>query len=365
MHAAPVFTGSANPMQDRKRDILRTAKASGLFALARKASARAVRILCYHGLWQGDQRFAGDSMFMAPATFRRRLEIMRASGYPVVRLDAAVAALRGDGRTLPANAVVITIDDGWASTYTDMLPALVAHRMPATLYCDTAQLLRGGSVPHVMARYLDKIAAAVPLSARPAGGDAALATAARAAATAVLRPIGERRAATADLARALGLDIAPLVAARTFDYMTPAELATAHHGGLDVQLHTHTHTLGDMRRENIEREISDNRDALAQVLNRRTESFEHFCYPSGVATEAAAQRLAALRLKSATTTAQGLAWPGSPMHLLPRLLDGENLSEIEFEAELSGFSDWLRAGKHATAHWRPHAHEQSPPLVRP
>jgi hypothetical protein len=120
-------------MTSRKQDILATAKAAGLFGVARRRSAPAVRILCYHGLWLTEDGFGGDSMFMRAKTFRRRLEIIRREGYPVIPLADAVKALRGTGPTLPPAAVVITIDDGWWSTYTDMLPHLAAQGMPATL----------------------------------------------------------------------------------------------------------------------------------------------------------------------------------------------------------------------------------------
>jgi peptidoglycan/xylan/chitin deacetylase (PgdA/CDA1 family) len=156
----------------------------------------------------------------------------------------------------------------------------------------------------------------------------------------------ERLQATHALAAAIDIDLKPYLQSRAFDYMTPNELAVAAHEGLDVQLHTHRHTLGDMSAPVIAAEIADNRRALSDILNRSAAAFTEFCYPSGVATPAAAETLAELGLGSSTTTRQGLAWPGMQMHLLPRLLDGENLSEIEFEAELAGFADWLRAGRH-------------------
>lgn len=334
-------------MQSAKRDILKAAKAAGLLAAARARSARAVRILCYHGLWLGDPVFGGDSMFMRPATFRRRMELIRALGYPVVPLAAALDALCGKGPTLPPAAVVITIDDGWASTSIGMLPVLEALDMPATLYCDSAQLLRGGPRANVMAHYLDRVAALQPAAARTADIDFDGLAISRRAAADLTASADERLQAATALGTALGLDMHATLATRTFDYMSPVELAAAHARGLDVQLHTHNHTLGDMSRGAIESEVRQNRQSLARILSTPPESFNAFCYPSGVTSDAAARTLAGLGLNSATTTVQALAWPGADMHLLPRLLDGENLSEIEFEAELSGFGDWLRAGRRA------------------
>jgi hypothetical protein len=49
-----------------------------------------------------------------------------------------------------------------------------------------------------------------------------------------------------------------------------------------------------------------------------------------------------LNIESSTTTRPGLAWPGANRYLLPRILDGGHLDDIEFEAELSGFGEFLR-----------------------
>jgi peptidoglycan/xylan/chitin deacetylase (PgdA/CDA1 family) len=332
-------------MTGRKQDILARAKAAGLFGVARRRSAPAMRILCYHGLWLSDDGFGGDSMFMRAKTFRRRLEIIRREGYPVIPLADAIQALRGEGPALPPAAVVITIDDGWWSTYTDMLPQLAAQGMPATLYCDTDQLQGRLPIAHVMARYLEQ----VPQRPGATPRNAAAVALARRGARDLHRPMTERLEATRALAAALNIDIKPYLESRAFGYMTPDELAAAVREGLDVQLHTHRHTLGDMSAGAIATEIADNRHALSEILNRPLTAFTEFCYPSGVATPAAAATLSSLGLNSSTTTLQGLAWPGMPMHLLPRLLDGENLSEIEFEAELSGFGDLMRAGRHTVS----------------
>jgi peptidoglycan/xylan/chitin deacetylase (PgdA/CDA1 family) len=339
-------------MAGRKSEILAKAKGAGLFTLARKRSARGVRILCYHGLWLGNDSFRGDSMFMQEATFRRRLDIIRREGYPVIPLADAIESLAGRGPQLPPASVVITIDDGWWSTAKGMLPALEAHAMPATLYCDTAQLLGKKPIGHVMARYLDLIAVATPRNGRATTIDIEAAELARTAGRNLAAPMDDRIAGAKQLAAALSIDIEPYLASRAFGYMTPDELGAAATHGLDVQLHTHRHTLGDMSRQVIETEIHDNRDALARILKRPASAFNHFCYPSGVATQSAADALAGIGLKSSTTTVQGLAWPGMPLHLLPRLLDGENMSEIEFEAELCGLGDWLRQGKDAARRLR-------------
>jgi peptidoglycan/xylan/chitin deacetylase (PgdA/CDA1 family) len=319
-------------MRRAKLLLLRAARAAGAFAVARRLTRRGVRILCYHGTWRAEDGFRGDAMFMHPDTFRQRLATIRRLGYPVVALEQAVAALRGE-ISLADGSVAITIDDGWYGTYADMLPELQRQQMPATLYCDSAHVQSCLPVPHVMARWLRRTTGGKPISL---DAEQALSAAIDRSMTADSRMAAMRR--FADLA---GIDAMPYESTRAFDYMTPDELRDAASRGLDVQLHTHNHTLGDLSARAVTAEIMANRAALAEMLPdggvRR-----HFCYPSGECSEASAAALSGIGVRSATTTEQGIAWRGMNPWLLPRLLDGEQMTQLEFEAELSGFADILR-----------------------
>ncbi|MFM1816886.1 MAG: hypothetical protein RLZ98_3581 [Pseudomonadota bacterium] len=312
---------------------LAIAKYLGAFGLARRLSRGGVRILCYHGIWLGDRRFAGDTMFMHADTFETRMATIRRLGYPVVTLSEAVAALRGELR-LPPSAVVITIDDGWYGTYSAMRPALEKYDMPATLYCDTGHLNAQRPVYHVLARYLLQCSGNGNL-------DGPAREAYQRATDQDLDP-AERAAAVDELK--LLLDADHTFECRTFTYMTADQLreffATPK---LDVQLHTHNHTLHDFSPVAIRRELDQNSQALSELLGVPADHFRHFCYPSGRTTQSAAQTLRELGLESATTTSQGIAGKRHELHLLPRFLDGDNLSQIEFEAELSGFMDIVRS----------------------
>lgn len=84
-------------------------------------------------------------------------------------------------------------------------------------------------------------------------------------------------------------------------------------------------------------ELEANRSALTSILPHSAAPTAHFCYPSGICSSDSGAVLARLH-----TTRQGIAWPGTDPYFLPRLLDGEQLTELEFEAELSGFADMLR-----------------------
>jgi peptidoglycan/xylan/chitin deacetylase (PgdA/CDA1 family) len=317
-----------------KIGLLRALKAMGVFALARRLSGRRLPILCYHGVWLGGSEFAGDSMFMQALTFEARLALIKRLGYRVITLDEAVDMLSGK-RAWSKNSIVITIDDGWFSTYQAMLPALRRHGFPATLYCDTANLLRGTPVLHVMARYLRMIF-------ERAGMTEAAERAYRRAMDAEL-PRADRMDAIRQLAEQLGFDIARYEQQRIFSYMTPDELAHAKNAGLSVGLHTHRHTMHDLTPDAIQAEISDNRRSLAQILATPPQEFRHFCYPSGVYDAGCQAILSSLGVTSATTGEPRLAGRADDPLLLPRIMDGEQLTAIEFEAEISGIGETFRS----------------------
>lgn len=328
-----------------KLSFLQAARGAGLFRIARQATAKAARVLCYHGVWLGGREFGGDAMFIRAETFASRMASLKRLGHPVVTLDHAVEALAGR-RVLPPAAVAITIDDGWYSTYAHMLPALQAQGFPATLYCDTASLERGKPIPHVMARYLHQVLGKPPLTGPSEVHFNA--------ATNVAAPYDERWSALFAFAEAMKFDLRPWITDRAFDYMTAEELRDfAAKPGIDIQLHTHNHTLGDMSASKIGHEIAANAAALARLLHAKPSQFRHFCYPSGETTREAARVLSDLGLASSTTTASGLCHVGGDPQLLPRFLDGDNVSDVEFEAEISGFLPLLRSGIDRTKRSRP------------
>src|SRR5690349_9231182 len=132
--------------------VLRTAKILGLFRLARRLTARDLRILCYHGAALDDEHRFRPGLFMTGATFANRMQFLADQHYPVIGLDEALEHLR-DG-TLPRCAIVITIDDGWYGTYRHMAPVLSRHRFPATLYIASYYLQKQTQVFNVAADFV-------------------------------------------------------------------------------------------------------------------------------------------------------------------------------------------------------------------
>ena len=72
--------------------------------------------------------------------FHDQLRALLGAGREVVSLDAAVAALRGEGPPLPEKPLVLTFDDGWASQIQHAAPVLQAEGVPATFFVITRYL---------------------------------------------------------------------------------------------------------------------------------------------------------------------------------------------------------------------------------
>lgn len=332
-----------------KHAVYRAARAAGLFALSRRLTAGRLRILAYHGFAQHDEARFRDKLFITPGTFERRLAMLRRAGYPVLGLDQAVAALQRGA--LPDAAVVITIDDGYASTLSVAGPMLASFGFPATVYLTTYHMDKQTPVFDLAIAYLVWKSALIKASlVWPAQGpplDLDLASpASRGRAAQQLVAIGkaldgeaQRSALRQAVAGALAVDDAAMLAAGSFRLMDFDEARRLAGFGIEVGLHTHRHRFPAGDDAACRAEIALNRQLLEDRLGVAPR---HFCYPSGEYSPDQWPLLAEMGVASATTCDTGLARTGHPPYGLRRFLDGESVSELEFEAELSGFSDLLR-----------------------
>jgi peptidoglycan/xylan/chitin deacetylase (PgdA/CDA1 family) len=307
-----------------KRALLRAAGLAGLAALARRATGSQLRILCYHGLWLAPGAPFGSCLFMTPDKFAARMARLARSGLPVLPLGDAVERLAAN--RLPRAAVVITIDDGWASTHSHMLPVLERHGLPATLYATTWYSGRELPVLNVAIDYL------IAASGR-AGEDRGR----------VLRriealPEAQRLDALRAYGRSLGVGEAWLDT-RQFHLMRPDEIADAHARGLDIQLHTHRHIDVAGRIGQLVPEVEANRAALAAATGGAPA--EHFCYPSGTYHPSAPALLAASGVRSATLVREGLNPPGASPYALRRFVDAQHVAASSFDAYLDGTLHYL------------------------
>lgn len=322
-----------------KETLLKAARRGGLFTKARRWSRRSLRILAYHGIWTTPGFQYGDHLFMPPAQFEQRMRWLKNSGYPVLPLDDAVKLLNEDD--LPDNAVVITIDDGWASTYTHMLPVLEKFNLPATVYMTTWYSKNQIPVINLAVAYLLRVAGK-PLDEAPAF----------AADINGWPTPDERDDALRRFAARLEIGDETWRETRQFHMMTLGEISDVYRRGLDFQLHTHRHRWGEAAPDQLSDEITENRSILASACCRADDELVHFCYPSGDLNPAGEDVLRQNGIKSATMVEQGVNPAGTHPYRLRRFLDGRSVSQANFEAYLSGMLEFYVAaiGKLPTWH---------------
>ncbi len=102
-----------------------------------------VAILCYHDF---SEEKPVTEMRIRTSVFRRQMQALKDAGMPVITLKEFREWKNGD-RRLPEYCVMITVDDGWKSLYTDAFPVLKEMEFPFTVFPYTNYLTgRGASL---------------------------------------------------------------------------------------------------------------------------------------------------------------------------------------------------------------------------
>ncbi len=89
-----------------------------------------VPILLYHRFGP----LVSDSMTVTTDTFKSELKYLSDNGYKVMPLGELVDYYLGKKKSPLPRSVVITVDDGHRSVYTDMLPLVKKYQVPVTLF---------------------------------------------------------------------------------------------------------------------------------------------------------------------------------------------------------------------------------------
>jgi peptidoglycan/xylan/chitin deacetylase (PgdA/CDA1 family) len=322
---------------------------SGFFSLVANSRWRKQRllILCYHGISLADEHCWRPSLYLDPRKLDQRLELLKKGGYSVLPLDEGLKRLR-DG-TLPARSVVITFDDGMYDFYELAFPRLRNYGFPVTVYQTTYYTSCEQPVFNLMCSYMLWQRRGEVIAD---GGEIGLKGAldlrneiGRHKVVHGLIEIAERENMTglekdqlaARLARFLKIDYDRLKAKRILQLMNARELREVARNGVDVQLHTHRHRTPEDETL-FRREIQDNRARIHDLTSRHPV---HFCYPSGVHRPVFLPWLREEHIVSATTCDAGLATRYSKNLLLPRFIDNQNRTQIEFESWVTGVGDLL------------------------
>ncbi|SRR6266516_744022 len=329
-----------------KQATLGSLKTSGAFTLVQNSKWRRERllILAYHGVSLSDEHLWNGSHFISADVFRTRLQLFKESRCVVLPLGEALERLHAND--LPDRAVAITFDDGTSDFYTKAFPLLEEFELPVTLYLTTfyshyqkpvfdlicSYLLwkgRGGTLD------LKKITGRdLRLELREGESRDTANSEIRAFAREQKLSAEEKDALAASLAAHLNVDYDTLLEQRIMHLLKPEEVTQLAAAGVDVQLHTHRHRT-PMDVKLFLREIEDNRTSIQEMTGRQPS---HFCYPSGIYDVRFLPWLQQAGIVSATTCEPGFASRGSNQLLLPRLLDTNTSSSIEFEGWLTGVS---------------------------
>jgi len=332
-----------------KLGVYTAAKLTGMFKISRLLMRRRLMILCYHGFQYSDEARFRPILFMDKQRFAQRLDLISRGKYPVLTLSEGLLRLKNG--TLPANSVVITIDDGFYSTLDLAAPLLRDHGFPATLYVTSYYATKGTPVFLLVIQYLFWKTESInlDLSEHPWFPEKTVDLRDHHATHRAIQQILNhgvnvcdepgRQEICAVVAAALDLDFETIKTSRGLSLLTPDELGKLDAFGVDLQLHTHRHTFPANNPEQARHELQDNRDMLEKIIGHR---LEHFCYPSGDWTPDLFPILTGEGVVSATTCEAGMNHQTTNPLALYRVLDQNNLDDIEFEAELTGFCELLR-----------------------
>lgn len=330
-----------------KITVLLIAKILGLFELASWLTRNQIRILGYHGIWFLDKHF-GNFLFMSSDRFQARMAWLKQSKYTIISLDEAIKRLQ-QKKTTPYS-IVITIDDGWYGSYKYMLPILEQNLFPATLYVYTEAVELQKPLFHIMISAIFNLTEKKVLKTFNAETNEELEVdiSDSEKKQLVLSDILEKLSKLKNLQKeslcreitiALGFDYESIYKSRQFGLMSFDEIHQANNRGLDIQLHTHTHTVDIKAPEKLIEEIDVNKKKLQPYVD---STLEHFCYPSGTYNPEMQHYLKKSKVVSGTLCDTGLVTSASNLYELNRILDGQLISQLEFEGEVSGFLELIR-----------------------
>ncbi len=117
-----------------------------------------VAVLGYHNF---SETKPVTEMLMRTSEFREQMEYIKKSGLAVISMQEFLEWRFGE-RNLPAECVLITLDDGWRSVYTEAYPILKEYGYPFTLFLYTQYLTgRGDSMSPAMIREMQKHGATI------------------------------------------------------------------------------------------------------------------------------------------------------------------------------------------------------------
>jgi len=323
--------------------ILFVLKCLGAFWLARKLNRGNTTVLCYHGFAYKDEYKFRPKLFMRPESFAKRMAWLKNSPYKIITLSEAVSNQHND------NCVVLTMDDGWAATKELVGETLAEHKLPLMLYVTSYYAEKQGAVINVALAYIlwKSVGKTCVIDYPDITINKEYSITADNISTIVdelchhidnIDNFDVRQEILLNIAKQLGVSLLSNNQLM-FRSLDAQELQSLQQSNVDIQLHTHRHC-SPQNEQGFKREISENIDYLNRLALK--EKLQHFCYPSGEYYLPQLPWLTETGVVTATTVFSGMLTPETDRLQIPRLLDGEDVHQLEFEAELCGFTTLLR-----------------------
>lgn len=324
--------------------LLFAVKYTGGFWLAKRLNRENTCVLCYHGFSYHDEHYFRPKLFMKPQTFAKRLAWLQQSSYQVIPLHQAI-----ENNVHKDNRVVITMDDGWASAYELTGAVLAEYKLPVTLYVTSYYVKKQGVVVNVALAYIlwKSIGKPVILKDMTLGINEVFNINAENINQLVediiliinkLADIEMRQKKIIELAKQLDVSLYRK-GKLLFRMLNKQELSILAKNQVSIQLHTHHHC-SPQDEHSFKAELKQNSDYIRSIL--ANSKLDHFCYPDGDCYQMQSSWLENIGVHSATTVSPGMLTPTTNLFQIPRILDGEDMHQIEFEAELCGFMTYIR-----------------------
>lgn len=307
----------------------------GGFAPFRVATRKKVLILTYHRFSLGH-----ETAKVSAADLESHLEYLSRHNN-VIPLAEVVARLK-TSRPLPANAAVITIDDGYRDAYEIAFPKLKKFGFPATLYAITDFLAQKAWLWTDKMRYVLANTREMEVTIEFGADDRLAAKLTNDAERRQLAnrinerlkklPNNEKDAKIGEIASQLGIVI-PGVPSDEFAAMTWEQAREMDADNVRIEAHTVTHPiLTNIGQSELDFEMRASKKRLEEVLGRRVD---HFCYPNGSFNDNVRQAATTAGYESAVTTQYGFNDGKTDRFLLNRI-DAQSAIE-SFAQSTSGF----------------------------
>jgi peptidoglycan/xylan/chitin deacetylase (PgdA/CDA1 family) len=288
----------------------------GLAGLASPSGARArLSILIYHRVLPADDGF--NTWDVTAGQFDSQ---MRALAEQFAPLPLSEAMERLAARSLPARAVCVTFDDGYADNAEVALPILRKHRVPATFFIATGYLDGGRMFNDTVTEAIRAMHAPLDMASLGLGTFVLDTVEAKRAAIRRILPVLKYRPAPEREAHAARLGEMAGISSRSDLMMREAQVRELHAAGMGIGAHTVTHPiLLNTAPDTARREIVESGRRLGEILR---EPVRLFAYPNGKpGVDYGPEHVQMVRdagFMAAVSTGWGVATDGSDRFQLPR-----------------------------------------------